>query len=118
MVPRGLDPRTLRLLAVRSNQLSYETFWLTWHLESQEAHDAQKPEAQTRMSVAQLSAIAVPGLKAVLWPHRGHRTKACRGLSLAPLPFRRAAERGVSVVPRGLEPRTLRLLAVRSDQLS
>ena len=25
MVPCGLEPRTLRLLAVRSNQLSYET---------------------------------------------------------------------------------------------
>ena len=25
MVPRRLEPRTLRLLAVRSNQLSYET---------------------------------------------------------------------------------------------
>ena len=25
MVPRELEPRTLRLLAVRSNQLSYET---------------------------------------------------------------------------------------------
>ena len=25
MVPRGLEPRTLRLLAIRSNQLSYET---------------------------------------------------------------------------------------------
>ena len=25
MVPRGLEPRTLRLLAVHSNQLSYET---------------------------------------------------------------------------------------------
>ena len=25
MVPRGLEPRILRLLAVRSNQLSYET---------------------------------------------------------------------------------------------
>ena len=25
MVPRGLEPRTLRLLAVRSNQLSYGT---------------------------------------------------------------------------------------------
>ena len=25
MVPRGLEPRTLRLLPVRSNQLSYET---------------------------------------------------------------------------------------------
>ena len=25
MVPSGLEPRTLRLLAVRSNQLSYET---------------------------------------------------------------------------------------------
>ena len=28
MVPRGLEPRTLRLLAVRSNQLSYETIGL------------------------------------------------------------------------------------------
>ena len=27
MVPRGLEPRTLRLLAVRSSQLSYETLW-------------------------------------------------------------------------------------------
>ena len=27
VVPRGLEPRTLRLLAVRSNQLSYETSW-------------------------------------------------------------------------------------------
>ena len=25
MVPRGLEPRTLQLLAVRSNQLSYES---------------------------------------------------------------------------------------------
>ena len=25
MVPRGLEPRTLWLLAIRSNQLSYET---------------------------------------------------------------------------------------------
>ena len=25
MVPRGLEPRTLRVLAARSNQLSYET---------------------------------------------------------------------------------------------
>ena len=29
MVPRGLEPRTLRLLPIRSNQLSYETFWET-----------------------------------------------------------------------------------------
>ena len=27
MAPRGLEPRTLRLLAVRSDQLSYETSW-------------------------------------------------------------------------------------------
>jgi hypothetical protein len=34
VVPRGLEPRTLRLLAVRSNQLSYETrcvyHWVVW----------------------------------------------------------------------------------------
>ena len=28
VVPRGLEPRTLRLLVVRYNQLSYETHWL------------------------------------------------------------------------------------------
>ena len=27
VAPRGLEPRTLRLLAIRSKQLSYETFW-------------------------------------------------------------------------------------------
>ena len=27
VVQRGLEPRTLRLLAVRSDQLSYETLW-------------------------------------------------------------------------------------------
>ena len=27
VVPRGLEPRTLRLLAIRSNQLSYETLF-------------------------------------------------------------------------------------------
>ena len=31
MVPRGLEPRTLRLLAVRSNQLSYETLKMQGH---------------------------------------------------------------------------------------
>ena len=31
MVPRGLEPRTLRLLAVRSNQLSYETLTTSCH---------------------------------------------------------------------------------------
>jgi hypothetical protein len=31
VVPRGLEPRTLRLLAVRSNQLSYETSCLSRH---------------------------------------------------------------------------------------
>ena len=29
MVPRGLEPRTLWLLAIRSNQLSYETKYFT-----------------------------------------------------------------------------------------
>ena len=31
VVPRGLEPRTLRLLAVRSNQLSYETVGVVPH---------------------------------------------------------------------------------------
>ena len=30
VVPRGLEPRTLRLLAVRSNQLSYETMMVVF----------------------------------------------------------------------------------------
>ena len=30
VVPRGLESRTLRLLTVRSNQLSYETTWLSF----------------------------------------------------------------------------------------
>ena len=30
VVPRGLEPRTLRLLAVRSTPLSYETSWLSF----------------------------------------------------------------------------------------
>ena len=30
MVPHGLELRTLRLLSVRSNQLSYETRWCEW----------------------------------------------------------------------------------------
>ena len=116
--PRGLEPRTLRLLAVRSNQLSYETFWLPWHLETAEVEDAQKPQAQTRMSVTQLLAITVTRLKGVLLPHRRHWTKACRSLPGALLTLRRAAEVARAVVPRGLEPRTLRLLAIRSNQLS
>ena len=32
VVPRGLEPRTLRLLAVRSNQLSYETNCEHWQV--------------------------------------------------------------------------------------
>ena len=32
MVPRGLEPRILRLLAVRSDQLSYETLGFNAHL--------------------------------------------------------------------------------------
>ena len=33
VVPRGLEPRTLRLLAVRSNQLSYRTSDCDLHLD-------------------------------------------------------------------------------------
>ena len=42
MVPRGLEPRTLRLLAVRSNQLSYETCALMkdWQLRKQSSTPA------------------------------------------------------------------------------
>ena len=45
MVPRGLEPRTLRLLAVRSNQLSYET--------------SDQSAMRMQISASQLAAISV-----------------------------------------------------------
>ena len=39
VVPRGLEPRTLRLLAVRSNQLSYETNCFGLHWQHQKRRD-------------------------------------------------------------------------------
>ena len=41
------------------------------------AKGPQKPEAWTRMSVAQLSAVAVPRLLDVLWLHTEYEAKAC-----------------------------------------
>ena len=42
MVPRGLEPRTLRLLAVRSNQLSYRTpDNMDWQSFLLRAHDTE-----------------------------------------------------------------------------
>jgi hypothetical protein len=50
MVPRGLEPRTLRLLAVRSNQLGYET---TATFSNQRVHlrDVPHPCIQTQARV-------------------------------------------------------------------
>ena len=49
MVPRGLEPRTLRLLAVRSNQLSYET---SVHSQARLAHTCKKaPHSHIARSV-------------------------------------------------------------------
>ena len=52
MLPRGLEPRTLRLLAVRSDQLSYETsanwsfdFWIIFFVirnDKEEANDGDR----------------------------------------------------------------------------
>ena len=43
LVPRGLEPRTLRLLAVRSGHLSYETFELIfYHLAFLKPHQGLK----------------------------------------------------------------------------
>ena len=41
------------------------------------AKGPQKPQAWTRMSVAQLSAVAVPRLLDVLWLHTEHKAKVC-----------------------------------------
>ena len=79
----------------------------------------QKPEAWTRMSVPQLSAVA----GRLVAPHRArgqglHRPEAWTGIQLAQLSLYQPAQLSSPMVPRGLEPRTLRLLAVRSNQLS
>ena len=44
-VPRGLEPRTLRLLAARSNQLSYETCVDAWTLLVRQPSEASRSEA-------------------------------------------------------------------------
>ena len=89
MVPRGLEPRTLRLLAIRSNQLSYETSWCFWR------DSLFKKETMAWCRQARDRAVVC---QVCLWPEYG--------------------ETWNFMVPRGLEPRALRLLAVRSNQLS
>ena len=42
MLPSGLEPETLRLLAVRSNQLSYESLGLTWAAPSHMLHGLKR----------------------------------------------------------------------------
>ena len=96
LVPRGLEPRTLRLLAVRSDQLSYETCWL-----------ASEFERLYLWAVCMLGHSRAHGSSRML----GAVRQACRPSAHT------HAQQYVEVVPRGLEPRTLRLLAVRSDQL-
>ena len=92
----------------------------------QKAKCAQKPQAWTWMSVAQLSAVAVPRLLADLRPRKNYKAEVCRsqrpGLGsqwpVAWLSLNQPSQVLCLMVPRGLEPRTLRLLAVRSNQLS
>ena len=58
MVPRGLEPRTVRLLAVRSSQLSYETSvtlrrnsarsWLTLQIEEADRESPRHTPGQDR----------------------------------------------------------------------
>ena len=135
MVPRGIEPRTLRLLAVRSNQMSYETLRrcshraphsssaataTTAHNSGGHPHTLALPSpAQRRMiptCVGRASGlVAVAGLvvKALGHTSMGQLTHALyhtMDVAIAPS--------GVQMVPRGLEPQTLRLLAARSNQLS
>ena len=46
MVPRGLEPRTLRLLAVRSNQLSYETVQRCARLRANDLAEPRRRDAR------------------------------------------------------------------------
>ena len=97
MVPRGLEPRTLRLLAVRSDQLSYETCW--------QGHQRWR-HCSTDARCKLLWPLRMPP-----WTNRVPGVAEREKVALA-----RAIAH--NVVPRGLEPRTLWLLAVRSNQLS
>ena len=56
VVPRGLEPRTLRLLAVRSNQLSYETSGSVLR----RLHPNKCPSEQTKKAFCQLRAAVRP----------------------------------------------------------
>ena len=62
MVPRGLEPRTLRLLAVRSNQLSYETscdaFVRRHSLPASLIHRFRAPSANFESTLVTSSCIA------------------------------------------------------------
>ena len=166
MVPRRLEPRTLRLLAVRSGQLSYETRGIggmgtcfarviyTHHATHGGAHDLPPstcarsrtcPErARACLQARQRRAYSCThDLRTHLGSGRRRLEKQWRGrgrgagsgsgkrgagsgepgrATFATAVGFPAGRPGVGrlqgMVPRGLEPRTLRLLAVRSGQLS
>ena len=124
VVPRGLAPRTLRLLAVRSDQLSYETS-CTFAIRQMYMPNMLLGQLCIRRRSGQWIhsefALLLPSLQAVLSPRSpllpslpAFRTPVPPGLGF--LLLHRTEH--FTMVPRGLEPRTLRLLAVRSDQLS
>ena len=57
MVPRGIEPRTLRLLAVRSNQLSYET---SWHCGKKQLRRCVKQICKTVLKDIDLAVFGLP----------------------------------------------------------
>ena len=64
LVPRGLEPRTLRLVAVRSNQLSYETLDnIGWQSFLLRAHDAEGDDmAGTHVSCGVRASAQLPAV--------------------------------------------------------
>ena len=129
MVPRRLEPRTLRLLAVRSDQLSYETseasgeqqdISMRLKLGSRRCGD-QERTGPIRPVLAPMGGESIRTSKKKLGGEPKNIKKLCAmGIICKQVHMNMAlcqpSER--SLVPRGLEPRTSRLLAVRSDQLS
>ena len=69
VVPRGLEPRTLRLLAVRSNQLSYETIAIMVALFT----NGVKTESHAQLAVHAWSALKVPSIHHRRQGHQRHR---------------------------------------------
>ena len=79
VVPRGLEPRTLRLLAVRSNQLSYET-----------------SEALASQCALQQSEVRWRPHRQIMLPYRQPATYMANAIGKGRVPANFASPRGVA----------------------